>query len=178
MFGVLKYASGVQQLVEFTPISATDPGFGQPGGPVDPGWGVGEGARPGHDLPWAPARPGHGLPGSPGHPGNALPTPPVIPSSPIVLPPEIWPPALPPGVDNTLPPPDQGKPIVIPPNTDVGIEAPIYLPQLPHGTALLIALPPGATPRADAPADHLPAILVQSGKKPVLVYVSAAASPK
>lgn len=180
MFGVLKYASGVQQLVEFTPISATDPGFGVPGGPADPGYGhpdIGVG-RPGHDLPWAPARPGHDLPWGPGRPGNALPVPPVRPSPPITLPPGVWPPQLPPSVDNTLPPEvPPGQPIVIPPDHDLGIENPIVLPSLPAGVALLIALPT-ATPKADAPPNSKPAILVQSGKKPVLVYVSAAPMPK
>jgi hypothetical protein len=196
MFGVLKYASGVQQLVEFTPISG-HPDAGLPGAPghpdaglpgwerpTDPGYGQGHPLpdRPGHDLPWAPARPGHGLPGSPGHPGNALPVPPVRPSNPITLPPGVWPPMLPPtpGIDNELPTPPPGvarPPIYIPPDPSIGIENPIVLPELPAGVALLIALPQ-ATPKAGDPPNTKPAILVQSGKKPVLVYVSAAASPK
>ena len=33
-------------------IEGVDPGYGnRPGGPVDPGYGVGAGNRPGHDLP-------------------------------------------------------------------------------------------------------------------------------
>jgi hypothetical protein len=174
------------------PVRGVDPGFG--GGmpaPGDPDYGIGTLPHPGHglpgygrpdhDLPWAPGHPGNRPPGSwEGRPGNALPVPPVRPSVPIVLPPGMWPPALPPGTDNTLPgvPPDQ--PIFIPPNPDIGIDLPIYLPQLPAGTALIIALT-GAhvpAPKGDAPApppNTKPAILWQgAGTKPVLVYVSAA----
>lgn len=46
-------------------------------GTTDPDYGIGEGARPGNDLPWAPVRPGHKPPGIP---------------------------ILPPSVDNGLPP--------------------------------------------------------------------------
>jgi hypothetical protein len=177
-----------------------DPGYGGGWAPVDPGYGQGHpfpdrpdnelpGGRPDH--PWfggRPDRPDNSLPGS-GHPGNALPIPPVRPSPPIVLPPGMWPPTIPPGgpsIDNELPggrPDRPSPPIVIPPNPDIGIELPIYLPSLPPGTALLIALTgahvPTATPTG-VPAGHKPAILVQSGKKPVLVYVSAVpvATPK
>jgi hypothetical protein len=134
-----------------------------------PGFGFG-GGHPDHTLP------------SHGHPGNALPIPPVKPTTPIVLPPGMWPPtlppnALPPGVDNTLPPEAANKPIYIPPDPDVGIEAPIVIPPLPYGVALLIALP-HAQPKAGTPPGTAPALLVQSGKKPVVVYVTAAAAPK
>jgi hypothetical protein len=173
MFAVLKWASGVQQLVEITPLSATDPGFGQGRPPVDPGYGGGH--------PW-PDRPDQGLPGH-GHPGNSLPIAPVRPDAPVIIPPNItWPPQLPPGIDNSLPPgsarPDQ--PIHIPPDPSIGINQPIYLPQLPVGTALLIALTGGNLPLPKGvPPGHAPAILYQgAGTKPVLVYVSAAASPK
>jgi len=195
MFAVVKYASGVQQLVEITPIHATDPGFGSgAGGGVDPGYGQGHPFpdRPDNTLPgggghpwWGgrPDRPDHSLPGS-GHPGNSLPIPPVRPSPPIVLPPGTWPPQLPPGANvpgNELPPPPPGgvarPPIHIPPDPSIGIEQPIVLPELPPGVALLIALPQ-AQPKAGDPPNTKPAILVQSGKKPVLVYVSAAATPK
>jgi hypothetical protein len=142
-----------------------DPGFGGGiGGGVDPDYGMGV-------FP----HPGHGLPGGGGHPGHALPVPPVRPTNPIVLPPGVWPPQLPPGIDNSLPDPD--RPTLVPPDPDLGIEHPIYLPELPPGVALLIALP-AATPKAGTPPGTKPALLVQSGKKPVLVYVSAAASPK
>jgi hypothetical protein len=150
-----------------------DPGYGIPGGgwsPVDPGWG--------HRPPTDPGY-GHGHPW-PDRPDNALPIPPLKPSSPIVLPPGIWPPSLPsrPDLpDNSLPPEAGHKPIVIPPDPDLGIEHPIVLPPLPVGVALLIALPKAA-PKAGTPPNTVPAILVQSGKKPVLVYVSAAATPK
>jgi hypothetical protein len=161
-----------------TPV---DPGYGQPGG----------GPRPDQGLPWAPGHPSQGLPWGPGHPSTGpiypggrpdqgLPVPPVRPSPPIVLPPNVWPPQLPPGVDNTLPIPPGGvvaPPIYIPPDPDLGVEHPIVLPTLPPGVALLIALPQ-AQPKADAPAGTKPAILVQSGKKPVLVYVTAAPTPK
>ena len=170
------------------PFRPTDPGFGggRPGG-ADPDYGMGVLPHPGHglpgyghpdhDLPWAPGHPGNRPPGSsPGHPGNALPIPPVKPSVPIVLPPGVWPPRLPPGVDNTLPP-EHGHPeapIVIPPDPSIGISLPIYLPQLPAGSALIIALPQAA-PKEGVPADAKPAILWQgAGTKPVLVYVSAA----
>jgi hypothetical protein len=161
--------------------------------PTDPGFGggIGAGGDPDYGLPdWAPGHPGNALPGHPvdpgwgggwqrpDRPGNALPVPPVRPGNPIVLPPGVWPPQLPPGVDNTLPPEGGNRPIVIPPDPDVGIEAPIYLPTLPPGTALLIALPAGAQPKEGAPANAKPAILYQSGKKPVLVYISAAPMPK
>jgi hypothetical protein len=148
-----------------------DPGFGRPGGgwePTDPGFG--------HRPPPPDPGYGHGHP-RPDRPGNALPVPPVRPEHPITLPPGVWPPSLPPGAnvpDHGLPP---EQPVFIPPDPDLGIEQPIYLPQLPAGVALLIALPQAA-PKGDAPANTKPAILVQSGKKPVLVYVSAAASPK
>jgi hypothetical protein len=161
----------------------TDPGFGggRPAG-GDPDYGMGVFPHPGHGLPGSGGRPDQGLPGG-GHIGNALPIAPVRPSNPIVLPPGMWPPTLPPGVDNTLPPGQGGHPstgpIVIPPDPSIGIDQPIYLPQLPAGTALLIALPAGAQPKEDGvPPTAKPAILVQSGKKPVLVYVSAAAAPK
>lgn len=158
----------------------TDPGFGRPGGgwePVDPGYGGGHPRpdRPDQGLPGY-GHPDQGLPGH-GHPGNALPTPPVRPSQPIALPPGMWPPHLPPGANvpgNELPP---EQPIFIPPDPDLGIEQPIYLPSLPAGVALLIALPQAA-PKEGTPPNTKPAILVQSGKKPVLVYVSAAATPK
>lgn len=143
------------------------------GGPVDPGFG--QIGLPGYGGEY----PGQGLPPSAGRPGNALPIPPVRPSNPIVLPPGVWPPMLPPGVDNTLPLPPEAsnKPIVIPPDLDLGIEHPIVIPPIPHDVALLIALPVAA-PKAGDPPNTRPAILVQAGKKPVLVYVSAAASPK
>jgi hypothetical protein len=150
--------------------------------PVDPGFGVpGFGGRPDQGLPGY-GHPDQGLPGH-GHPGNALPIAPVRPSPPIVLPPGMWPPSLPPGTnlpDNSLPAPLPGHPahpIVIPPDPSIGISLPIYLPQLPPGSALLIALPQ-AQPKDDDPLNAKPAILVQSGKKPVLVYVSTGASPK
>ena len=146
-----------------------DPGYGRPGwSPVDPGFG---GGRPGG------ADPGYGHPGGGGHPGNALPVPPVRPTNPITLPPGVWPPSLPPGTnvpDNTLPP---GQPGFIPPDPGLGIEQPIVLPTLPQGVALLISLPQ-AQPKADTPPNTKPAILVQSGKQPVLVYVSAGPQPK
>jgi hypothetical protein len=111
----------------------------------------------------------------------------VRPDAPVIIPPNVtWPPKLPPGIDNSLPP-GQGRPdapVVIPPDPSIGIENPIYLPQLPAGTALLIALTGGnvnvPTPQG-VPAGHKPAILYQgAGTKPVLVYVSAAptAQPK
>jgi hypothetical protein len=170
------------------------------GTPVDPGYGrPGGGPRPDQGLPgWEhPVDPGYGRPDWGGHPStgpiypggrpdNSLPVPPVRPSPPIVLPPGIWPPTLPPGVDNTLPPvhghPDHGlpggggsvsPPIHIPPDPSIGVEHPIVLPSLPEGVALLIALP-HAQPKAGDPPGTKPAILVQSGKKPVLVYVTAA----
>jgi hypothetical protein len=168
-------------IVEDGDAGIVDPGFGvRP--PTDPGYGRPGFApgRPDNTLPGmgGPVDPGYGRPdwGS-GRPGNELPVPPVKPSPPITLPPGVWPPQLPPTVDNTLPPPDQGKPIVIPPDPSVGIENPIVIPFLPPGSALLIALPEAA-PKAGAPANTKPAILVQPGKKPVLVYVSAAATPK
>jgi hypothetical protein len=160
-----------------TPV---DPGYGQSGwSPVDPGYGHG----------FVPVDPGygHGHP-LPPHLGNALPVPPLRPSTPIVLPPGIWPPslppnALPPGIDNSLPPEASNKPIVIPPDPGLGIELPIVIPPLPAGVALLIALSGSAnvpTPTGTPPGTK-PAILVQSGKKPVLVFVTAApptAAPK
>src|SRR5580765_4363918 len=133
--------------------------------PVDPGYG-----RPGG------GHPSQGLPGY-GHPGNALPVPPVRPDHPIALPPGTWPPQLPPGAnvpDHGLPP---NQPIFIPPDPSIGIEQPIVLPTLPPGVALLIALPQ-AQPKAGDPPNTKPAILVQAGKKPVLVYVSAGPQPK
>jgi hypothetical protein len=147
---------------------------------TDPGWGVSPPVDPGYGKPgWGPVDPGYDLP-SGVHPGHPLPVPPVKPSNPIVLPPNVWPPSVPsiPGhPDNSLPPGASNKPIVIPPDPDVGISLPIVIPPLPAGVALLIALPQAA-PKAGDPPNTKPAILVQSGQKPVLVYVSAAASPK
>jgi hypothetical protein len=141
------------------PDQGLPPGFPGYGGAVDPGYG-----RP-------------GFVGS-GHPGNALPTPPVRPSQPIELPPGIWPPQLPPEIDNSLPPLEAGnKPIYLPTDPDLGIEQPIIIPPLPHGVALLIGLP-RAQPKANDPAGTVPAILVQSGKRPVVVYVTGTPSPK
>jgi hypothetical protein len=164
------------------------PGYGHPDQGL-PGYGHPDQGLPGQGHPgnrppgsWG-GRPDQGLPGGGGHPGNALPIPPVKPDQPIALPPGMWPPSLPPGAnvpDIDLPPSYGGRPeqpIVIPPDPSIGIEQPIYLPSLPPGTALLIALPK-AQPKEGTPPDHAPAILVQSGKKPVLVYVSAAATPK
>jgi hypothetical protein len=163
-------------LATITPVGANLFLVEQVSRPTDPGFGVGmPPTDPGYGIPTFP-HPGHGLP-SPGHPGNALPTPPVRPGNPIVLPPGIWPPRLPPDVDNSLPPLPPGRPIFVPPDPDLGIEQPIFLPTLPPGVALIIALPQ-ATPKGDTPPNTKPAILVQSGKEPVLVYVSAAASPK
>jgi len=142
-----------------------DPGFGTGAPPVDPDYGIGTVPHPGHGLPPAPVRPDQGLP-----------FPLVRPSTPIVLPPGVWPPSVPsiPGhPDNSLPPGASNKPIVIPPDPDVGIEQPIVIPPLPMGVALLIALP-AAQPKAGTPPGTKPAILVQSGQKPVLVYVTAA----
>jgi hypothetical protein len=156
----------VQQIVEITPI------MGHPDQGL-PGYGHPDQGLPGH------GHPDQGLPGH-GHPGHGLPIPPVRPSNPIVLPPGVWPPQLPPGVDNSLPPAPPGQvapPIFIPPDPDLGINLPIYLPTLPPGTALLIALPQAA-PKAGTPPGTVPAILVQSGKRPVLVYISAAPTPK
>ena len=164
------------------------PGYGHPDQGL-PGYGHPDQGLPG--MPPHPWRPGHGggplpdhdLPWGPGRPGNALPIAPVRPSHPITLPPGMWPPTLPPGAnvpDIGLPPGRPGhpaQPIVIPPDPDLGIEQPIYLPELPEGVALLIALP-NAQPKSGTPPNTQPAILVQSGKKPVLVYVSAAATPK
>jgi hypothetical protein len=42
--------------------------------PVDPGYGIGEGARPGTPLPTPPARPDAGLPTAPVRPGHELPS--------------------------------------------------------------------------------------------------------
>lgn len=163
------------------------PDQGLPGFPGHPDHGLPGYGHPGNWVPgsWG-GRPDQGLPGQGGHPGHALPIPPVKPDQPIALPPGVWPPTLPPGAnvpDIGLPPEFGGMPghpshpIVIPPDPSIGIEQPIYLPSLPAGVALLIALPK-AQPKEGTPPDHVPAILVQSGKKPVLVYVSAAATPK
>jgi hypothetical protein len=159
-------------LITFLDGGQVDPGFGVPGLP-------GYGGRPDNSLPGY-GHPDHGLPGSPGHPGNALPVPPVKPSNPITLPPGVWPPRLPPEVDNALPPlpPEAShKPIQLPADPDLGISQPIVLPPLPPGVAILIALP-YAQPKAGTPPGTVPAILLLPGKRPVLVYVSAAATPK
>ena len=158
-----------------TPV---DPGYGRPGFGGRPDQGLPGYGHPDQGLPGY-GHPDQGLPGY-GHPGNALPIAPVRPDQPIVLPPiETWPPTLPPEVDNSLPPgynrPNQ--PIVIPPDPSIGISQPIYLPQLPPGSALLIALPMAAP--KEVGEGYKPAILYQgAGTKPVLVYVSAAPSPK
>jgi hypothetical protein len=98
-----------------------------------------------------------------------------------VLPPGIWPPVLPPEIDNSLPPGQGGHPshpIHIPPDPSIGIEQPIYLPTLPSGTAILIALPQAA-PKEGTPPGTVPALLWQGpGTKPVLVYVTGSAAPK
>ena len=161
-----------------TPV---DPGYGRPawGGHPDqglPGYGHPDQGLPGY------GHPDQGLPGY-GHPGQGLPIAPVRPSTPIALPPGTWPPQLPPGAnvpDIDLPPGPPGRPsqpIVIPPDPDLGIEQPIVLPTLPPRPPPLIALPK-AQRKSGTPPGTAPAIRVQSGKKPVLVYVSAAATPK
>jgi len=172
-----------------TPV---DPGYGRPGygGRPDqglPGYGHPDQGLPGYGHPdqGLPGygHPDQGLPGQSGHPSQGLPIAPVRPSQPIVLPPGTWPPQLPPGAnvpDIDLPPSYGGRPeqpIVIPPDPSIGISQPIVLPSLPQGVALLIALP-HAQPKSGDPTNAKPAILVQSGKKPVLVYVSAGATPK
>ena len=82
-----------------------------PGGPVDPGWGVGGSERPDNSLPWGPGRPSHPIalpplpgiwpkPGEPSIPPGPLPpvevAPPIYiegsPTNPIALPPGIYPP--------------------------------------------------------------------------------------
>jgi hypothetical protein len=147
-----------------------DPGFGRPGfGGVDPGYG-----HPGGG--WDPTDPGYGHPGGGHRPGHGLPIPPVKPETPIVLPPGVWPPRLPPGAEIPVDP-SYGRPGFIPPDPDYGIELPITLPVLPPGVVILIALPT-ATPKADAPPGTVPAILLKSGQKPILVYVTAAPAPK
>jgi hypothetical protein len=154
------------------------PSQGLPGSPGHPDQGLPGYGHPSQGLPGY-GHPDQGLPGH-GHPGNTLPIPPVKPSTPIVLPPGMWPPTLPPGAnvpDQTLPPEAANKPIYIPPDPDLGIEQPIVLPPLPQGVALLIALP-HAQPKAGTPPGTAPALLVQSGKKPVVVYVTMAATPK
>jgi len=124
-------------------------------------------------------RPDNSLPGGGGRPDIGLPVPPFRPSNPIVLPPGVWPPRLPPEVDNALParPVRPSQPIHLPHDPDLGIEHPIVLPDPPHNVALLIALP-NAQPKADTPPGTVPAILVKPGKTPVLVYVTAGPSPK
>lgn len=146
-------------------------------GQVDPGFGIpGYGGHPGNALPGY-GHPDHDLPGH-GHPGNALPVPPVKPSNPITLPPGTWPPRLGPEIDNSLPPLQSGnRPIQLPADPDLGISQPIVLPSLPPGVAILIALPQAA-PKAGTPPGTVPAILYQSGKTPLLVYVTSAGTPK
>ena len=108
------------QYVQGWLMEGVDPGFGnRPGGPVDPGYGVGGGNRPDNSLPpgvppigstlpeqppgvwppitwWAPIQPAHPIAGVPVQPGT------------------IWPPVHPPRPDQGLPPaaghPDQGLP--------------------------------------------------------------------
>ena len=53
-------------------LDARDPGFGHPGGGVDPGYGLGSGLHPSHGLPGSPGHPDHGLPGG-GHVSNRPP---------------------------------------------------------------------------------------------------------
>jgi len=87
-------------------IEGVDPGFGnRPGGPVDPGFGVGGGNRPDNSLPPGVPPIGSTLPEPP--PGIWPPpsfTRPIVPVGPDntlpVQPGTIWPK---PGVDNTLP---------------------------------------------------------------------------
>jgi hypothetical protein len=98
------------------PLSPTDPGFGHPGGGVDPGYGQGTFPHPGHglpgygrpdnDLPWGGGRPDNTLPGY-GHPGNRppinIPPPEGVVTPPIVLPER---PTLPPGSGVVVPVPE------------------------------------------------------------------------
>jgi hypothetical protein len=85
-----KSGGGSTVLAMITPLGGGHVDAGLPEGPgaVDPGWGVGTPARPGHDLPWAPGRPGHDLPFDPARPDAGLPGTPV-----------------PPEVTNPIPPP-------------------------------------------------------------------------
>jgi hypothetical protein len=86
----------------------TDPGFGNIGGGVDPGYGIPGGMHPSHDLPgggghpWFPGhlggpRPDQGLPGAPGHPGNRPPGSATLPTHPIYRPDKPTPPGQSPG---------------------------------------------------------------------------------
>jgi hypothetical protein len=158
------------------PDNSLPPGFGG-----RPDQGLPSYGRPDQGLPGY-GHPDQGLPGH-GHPGNALPIAPVRPSPPIVLPPiTTWPPQIPNLPDNALPPGHghPSQPIVIPPDPSIGISQPIYLPQLPPGTALLIALTGANVPTPKGvPEGVAPAILYQgAGTKPVLVYVSVGPQPK
>jgi hypothetical protein len=73
---------GGTHLALITPVGgghiSTGPVF--PEGPADPGYGIGEGGHPGHDLPGVPGRPDNGVP----------------------VPPEMWPPQPPPPLPPNL----------------------------------------------------------------------------
>jgi hypothetical protein len=115
---------GIPDFPGFAPV---DPGFGNPRPPVDPGYGIGAGLRPGNDLPKPPGvpilppSPDNGLPpaGLPWMPGHWVPIDPGYGNPPIFgfvpVDPGFGAPA-PPGPDNALPghwvpiDPDYGKP--------------------------------------------------------------------
>jgi hypothetical protein len=130
-------------------------------GPVDPGFGVGEG-HPSHPI--APGRPGHPShpiyrPGGPVDPGYGVELPPVIEGGPPEHPDQGLPPTFPvrPGHGLPRPPhvwprpprpvkPDQGLPR--PPLVPIGPDHPIYLPPAEGGGGGApdqgLPLPPGA----------------------------------
>jgi hypothetical protein len=120
-----------------------DPGYGvgeghpshpiAPGGrpPVDPGYGIEGPVDPGYGYPLPPVVDNE-LPGTPAHPDQGLPpTYPVKPGNDLPRPPHVWPrPPRPVGPDQGLPP------------QPVTPEHPIYFP--PAGPDNELPLPPGA----------------------------------
>jgi hypothetical protein len=106
--------SSTTHLALITPVGGGHVDAGGPGwqgGPVDPGYGIGEGGRPGQDLPWGPGHPSGGFPISPGHPSGGFPVDPARPDN--SLPPGGTP--VPPEISNGLPPPggDLGNQVVV-----------------------------------------------------------------
>jgi hypothetical protein len=141
------------------PLDAdVDPGFGRPGGGVDPGYGI-------ETHP----HPDHGLPGGGGHPGNALPpswagyptTGPVFPGKPVdpgfgIPPGAVWWP-VDPGFGRPVRPPHVGGGPVPPgPPPTVKPGETLVLVRDASGAWHYAALPPGGTTKPIEPPPAQP----------------------
>ncbi len=162
-----------------------DQGLPGGGGPVDPGWGIDEGAGPDQGLPggrpphiWGgggrPPRPDQGLPGGGGRPAHPWIPPGGRPDQPIFLPPGIWP--VPPGTPGGGTP---TNPIWLPEGGTKPVEPDEGQPDQglpPTGETPDQGLPEGGTPPTAGQLPELPQLdsfaLLYSAKHGVWLLVT------